>query len=88
MTRSGTAKAASKTICSMISRTDIENTLGSSISNLVFYNTKKWALMRSSIFKKFTASEINRIIISFDSFELDDGEQVDASEYRGFIICV
>lgn len=65
MKRSGTAEAVTKTICSMMSRNDIETTLGSSICNLVFYNTKKWALMRSPVFKHFSASEINRIIIAF-----------------------
>lgn len=62
----------------MISRHDIETTLGSSICNLIFYNTKKWALMRSSVFKDFDAAEINKIIISFEAFELEDGDCIDS----------
>ena len=73
MTRSGTATAVTKTMCSMISRNDIETTLGSSICNLIYYNTKKWALMRSPVFNEFTPAEINKVIISFESFLLDDG---------------
>jgi len=38
----------------MISRHDIETTLGSSINNLLFYNIKQWALMRSPVFKVLT----------------------------------
>ena len=51
MKRSGSAKAVGRTVCSMISRNDVESTLGSSISSLMFYNIKKWAVMRSPIFK-------------------------------------
>jgi hypothetical protein len=65
MKRSGTASALSKVMCSMISRYDIETTLGSSINNLLFYNIKKWALMRSPVFKLLAPSEINKIIIAF-----------------------
>lgn len=72
MKRSGTAKAVSRTMCSMISRKDIESTLGSSIINLIFYNIKKWALMRSPIFKSLSPLDLNRIIISFDSFLVQD----------------
>ena len=65
MKRSGTASALNKVMCSMISRHDIETTLGSSVNNLLFYNIKKWALMRSPVFKVLTPVEINRLIISF-----------------------
>lgn len=65
MKRSGTAKAVTRTMCSMISRKDIESTLGASITNLVFYNIKKWALMRSPIFKQMSPLELNRVIIAF-----------------------
>jgi hypothetical protein len=72
MKRSGSAKAATKTICSMISRKDVESTLGSSISSLMFYNIKKWAVMRSTIFENMTAHDINRIIIAFQPFFMKD----------------
>ncbi len=65
MKRSGTAKAVTRTMCSMISRKDIESTLGASITNLIFYNIKKWALMRSPIFKQMSPLELNRVIIAF-----------------------
>ena len=65
MKRSGTASALSKVMCSMISRYDIETTLGSSINNLLFYNIKKWVLMRSPVFKLLAPAEINNIIIAF-----------------------
>ncbi len=68
MKRSGTAKAVTRAMCSMISRKDIENTLGASINNLIFYNTKKWAVMRSPIFKNLPNDDLNRLIISFDFF--------------------
>ena len=88
MKRSGTAKAVSRTLCSMISRKDIENTLGASISNLVFYNIKKWALMRSPVFKNISPIDLNRIIISFESFYLDHRAVIDNNLYEGFIICL
>ena len=81
MRRSGNAKAITKTICSMISRNDVESTLGSSISSLMFYNTKKWAVMRSPIFKNITGYDINRIIIAFQLFFMKDQEKVDTSLY-------
>lgn len=70
-----------KTICSMISRNDVESTLGSSISSLMFYNTKKWAVMRSPIFKNITGYDINRIIIAFQLFLMKDQEKVDTNLY-------
>jgi len=81
MKRSGSAKAVSKTVCSMISRKDVESTLGSSISSLMFYNIKKWAVMRSSIFKNINPYDINRIIISFHLFFMKNDEKVDPQTY-------
>lgn len=72
----------------MISRMDIESTLGSSINNLLFYNIKKWVLMRSSVFKHLSANEINKIIISFETFMVEDKTKVDSRQYKGFIICL
>lgn len=54
--RKGTAQALQRTTCSIICKKDIELALGSSINNLVFYNLKRWALMRSSIFKNLTTA--------------------------------
>ncbi len=88
MKRSGSAKAVVKTVCSMISRNDVESTLGSSISSLMFYNIKKWAVMRSPIFKNINPYDINRIIISFHLFFLKDEERVDPNTYPGLIICL
>lgn len=88
MKRSGSAKAAAKTVCSMISRNDIESTLGSSISSLMFYNIKKWAVLRSSIFKNVNPYDINRIIIAFHLFFMKDEEKVDRLSYPGLIICL
>ena len=34
--------------------------------------------MRSSVFKDFDAAEINKIIISFEAFELEDGDCIDS----------
>lgn len=65
MKRSGTAIAVTKVVCSIISRKDIENCLGSSINNLKFYNTKKWALMRSNTFRSLAPNDINQIITEF-----------------------
>lgn len=88
MRRSGTAKAVTRTLCSMISRKDIESTLGASINNLIFYNTKKWALMRSSIFNHLSPQDLNRIIISFEFFTVEHKHFIDNNIYEGFIICL
>jgi len=52
-----------KTICSIMSRKDVEDTLGSSLNNILFYNLKKWALLRSNVFKNFQQSDLNKFII-------------------------
>jgi hypothetical protein len=88
MTRSGTASALTKTTCSMISRKDIETTLGSSIDSLVFYNVKKWALIRSTLFKNMPPSDLNRFIIAFESILLEDDQGIDPKTHRGFLICL
>lgn len=72
----------------MISKKDVENVLGSSINNLMFYNTKKWAIMRSTIFKDFTSFDINRIIIAFQPFFVNDKAALDPNIYSGLIICL
>ena len=72
----------------MISRYDIESTLGSSINNLLFYNIKKWALMRSSVFKFLAPTEINKIIIAFETFMVEDDATVSNDQYKGFVICL
>jgi len=86
--RSGTAMAASDIICSMISHKDIEDSLGSSINNLIFYNIKKWALMRSPIFKNYSAVDINKVITEFNEFLVMDGAIIDSKVYDGFVICL
>jgi hypothetical protein len=65
----------------MISRKDVEGTLGSSIINLMFYNIKKWAIMRSAIFKNYSPFELNQIIIAFQPFFVKDNTAIDARLY-------
>jgi hypothetical protein len=72
----------------MISRKDIENSLGASINNLKYYNTKKWALMRSSVFKTFSAADVNYLITEFTQFFVKDKTVIDPDAYPGFVICL
>lgn len=88
MKRSGTATAISRVVCSMISRKDIENSLGASINNLKYYNAKKWALMRSPIFKALPPADINPFITEFTQFFVKDKTTIDPDSYPGFIICL
>lgn len=44
--------------------------------------------MRSPIFKNLSPLDLNRIIISFDSFLVKDKEVIDNNIYEGFIICL
>ena len=72
----------------MISRNDVESTLGSSISSLMFYNIKKWAVMRSPIFKNVSPYDINRIIIAFHLFFMKDEYKVERQSCPELIICL
>lgn len=72
----------------MLCRKDIENSLGSSMSNLKYYNTKKWALMRSNAFKSLSPSDINLLITEFQLFHVKDKVIIDPNAYPGFIICL
>jgi hypothetical protein len=86
--RKGSARAVHRTTCSIISRIDIELALGSSINNIVFYNLKRWALMRSTVFKPLTTTEIHKTIIEFKPFFVKDGSFLDKKIYKGFVICL
>jgi hypothetical protein len=72
----------------MISHEDIENSLGATINNLIFYNIKKWALMRSKLFKGYSAIDINKIILEFQDFQVKDGAVIGSKVYDGFVICL
>jgi hypothetical protein len=72
--RSGTVTALSETICSAIGRKDIERSLGTGIHNLIFYNIKKWALLRSNDFKEFDHANLNAIIMAFQTVIASAGE--------------
>lgn len=88
MKRSGNAKAIGKVVCSILSKRDIENTLGSSINNLIHYNIKKWALLRSSVFKNLDSSDLNKFIIEFQVIQFVDESVINTKEYPGFIVCL
>ena len=88
MKRSGTAKAVTNLTCSILSRKDIESSLGSSIQSLISYNTKKWSLLRSDIFKTLEQSDLNRFITEFETFFVKNGQQIDPKRYTGFIIAL
>lgn len=88
MKRSGTATAITRAVCSMISRKDIENSLGTSLTHLKHYNTKKWALMRSPIFSHLPPADINSFNTEFTTFHMKDKALVDPQAYPGFIICL
>jgi hypothetical protein len=87
MKRSGTAIAVGKVNCSVICRSDIEAVLGSSINDLVFYNTKKWTLMRSAMFANISSSDLNKFITAFETQTAKAGE-LDQKKYCGLIICL
>ena len=72
----------------MISRKDIEDSLGASVNNLKYYNSKKWALMRSPIFKSLPAADINPFITGFTQLFVKDRTAIDPEAYPGFIICL
>lgn len=88
MRRGGTATAVNNVTCSMISRKDIEATLGSSITHLKHYNVKKWALMRSTLFKHLNIYEINNIITQFVVLFAKDKTILDPEQHKGFVICL
>jgi|LakMenEpi03Aug12_release.lakeMendotaPanAssembly.Ray.scaffolds.fasta_scaffold356257_1 cGMP-dependent protein kinase len=88
MRRGGTAIAVNNVTCLMISRKDIEATLGSSITHLKHYNIKKWALMRSNLFKHLNIYEINNIITEFVVLFAKDKTVLDSEQHKGFIVCL
>lgn len=88
MRRGGTATAINNVTCSVISRKDIEATLGSSITHLKHYNVKKWALMRSNLFKHLNIYEINNIITQFVVLSAKDKAVLNPEQHRGFVICL
>lgn len=85
MKRIGTAIALEDTVCSVIGRKDIEKILGSNIQNLIFYSTKKWAVMRLKLIHDYTSAEIDRIIMSFDTLMADKQQKIDSS-HNGLVI--
>jgi hypothetical protein len=49
----------------VIGKKDIERALGISSKNLVYFNTQKWALLRSEHFNDFNSFELSKIILGF-----------------------
>jgi hypothetical protein len=47
--------------------------LGSNIKNLVFFNIQKWALVRTEAFTAYNPTELNNIIMGFESLYKEDG---------------
>lgn len=58
------------------------------MTNLKHYNTKKWALMRSAVFKNLSPTDINQLITEFTHFFVKDKTSIDPDAYPGFIICL
>jgi hypothetical protein len=55
------------TTCLVIGKKDMEKSLGNNLKNLVYYNTQKWALLRSEVFNSYNPIELNNIIMGFES---------------------
>lgn len=56
--------------------------------NLVYFNTQKWALVRSEYFNEFNNFELNKIILGFECIEVQDKAKLSGSNFRGLVIAL
>lgn len=70
--RAGKATAISRSVVAIMNKNDIERAIGTDVNNLLFFNIKKWSLIRSKSFKNYSSSDLNQIIMAFQTIKADN----------------